>query len=78
MKRTSAPRALRELHQRNELVVIDAANDDRVDLEAGEERRGGVDAGEHAIELVVARQLHEAIGLQRVEADGQAVQAGAA
>ena len=64
--------------QLDQLVVVDAANDDGVDLEAGKERRGGVDALEHAIELVVARQVAEALGSQRVEADGQPVQAGVA
>ena len=36
----------RELDQIHQFVVVDAADDDRVELEAREERRGGVDAGE--------------------------------
>ena len=77
MKRISRAARLRELEQRNDLVVVDAANDHRVDLEARERIDGRVDAGEHARQLVETRQLHEAIALQRVEADRQAMQAGA-
>ena len=61
MNRTSAPCPRAELDQVDQLVVVDAADDDRVELEAGKERRGGGDAGEHAIELVEARELAEAI-----------------
>ena len=61
MNRTSAPCRPAELDQIDQLVVVDAADDDGVELEAGEERRGGGDAVEHAIELVVAREVAEAI-----------------
>ena len=62
MKRTSAPMRASRTRSVAQLVVVDAANDDRVDLEAGEQRRGRVDAGEHALELVEAGERREAIG----------------
>ena len=46
-------------------------------LKPGKRIDGGVDAGEHARQFVEARQLHESIALQRIEADREAVQAGA-
>jgi hypothetical protein len=65
-----------EREQRLELIVVDTANHDRVDLEAGEEWRGGIDALQHAIELVGPRQGLEAIAMERVEAHREAVQPG--
>ena len=66
------------LEQRHELVVVDAAHDDGVELQRRRTRRPrAVDAGEHRRVLVEARQRCEALGLQRVEADRDAVQAGA-
>ena len=76
MKRTSAPCAAPELEQRHQLVVVHAADHHRVDLESGEERCGRRDARAHAVQLVVARQGAEAVGVQRVEAHGQPVQPG--
>ena len=67
-----------ELDQVHQFIVVDAADDDSVDLEAGEDRRRGGDPLEHAIELVESRQAAEPFGMQRVEADGQAVQTGVA
>ena len=67
--------AAAELDQSHELVVIGAADDDGVELEAGEERRGGADAGEHAIELVQAGELLKPIAVQRIQADRQAMKA---
>ena len=54
MKRTSALQRPAELDQLDQLVVVDAADDDRVDLERAEHavRRG--DAFQDAVELVEA------------------------
>ena len=69
-----------ELDQVDELIVVDAADDDRVDLEAAEDRRAaGIDAARARDRARPKRaRLREAIVPQRVEADGQAVQAGVA
>ena len=78
MKRTSAPRALAN----STIATSSSSLTPRMTtvsiLKPGKSGVGGVDAGQHAIELVVPRELHEAIALQRVEADGQAMQAGVA
>ena len=75
MNRTSAPWRASELQQVYEFVVVDTANDDRVELEPGKEGRGRGDTVEDALELVEPRQALETVSSQRVEADGQAVQA---
>ena len=66
-----------EFEQVDQLVVIDAVDDDGVDLEAGKEQGGG-DASEDAIQLVEAGQVAEALRAQGVEADGEPVQSGIA
>ena len=68
----------RELDQVHEFVVVDAANDHRVELQSAKERSSGRDTVEDAIELVEARQLAKAIGAQRVEADRQPMKPGVA
>ena len=67
-----------EFEQIDQLVVIDAVDDDGIDLETGKERRGGGDAVENAIQLVVARQIAEALRMEGIEADGQPMQSGIA
>ncbi len=65
------------LDQIHDLVVVDAADDDRVDLERAAEhalRRGH--SFVHAGELVESRERLEPVGTQRVQADGDAAQAG--
>ncbi len=70
-----APR-LRPLDERDELVVVDAADHDRVDLERCEAGpRRGLDAAQHARQLVEAGELLEPVGPQRVEADRDPVEA---
>ncbi len=66
-----------ELDQIAELVVVHAANHDRVDLEAGREHamRSG-EAVFHFVERVDAREREEAIAAQRVEAHGDASEPG--
>jgi hypothetical protein len=74
VKRTSAF-ALAELDEVDELVLVRAAQDDRVDLHAPESgARGGVDPGEHRRESVAASDLEEALRPQRVEAHRDAVE----
>ena len=62
--------------QIDQLVVVDAADDDGVELDAAEHavRRG--DAGAHRVELVEARQPQEPVRVQRVEADRDPLQPG--
>ncbi len=78
MNRTSAPRARANSIRSTSSSSLTPRMTTVSSLRAGEERRGRVDAGEHAMELVVPRQRLEAIGVQRVEADRQAMQAGVA
>ena len=67
---------LRALDERDELVVVDAADHDGVDLERCEPGpRRGLDAAQHARQLVEARELLEPLGPQRVEADRDPVEA---
>ena len=77
MNRTSASMRLAVLDQIGQLVVVHAVDDDGVDLEPAEEAMRGGDAGVDGRQLVEARQRAEAIGVQRVEADGDAAQARA-
>ena len=77
MKRTSAPRAFANSSSGISSSSLTPRMTTVSILKPGNAIDGGVDAGEHARQLVEARQLDEAIALQRVEADRQAVQAGA-
>ena len=63
------------LDQIDQLIVVDAADDDGVDLEAAEHtvRRGNALA--HGVELVEARERLEAVRVKRVEAHRDAPQA---
>ena len=77
MNRTSASTTAAVFDQVHELVVVDAADDDRVDLECVPKTRcAAAMPFLDASELVEARERREAIGVQRVEADGDAAQAG--
>ena len=76
MKRTSPFTDLPYSISVDELVVVDAADDDRVDLEAAEDAMRRGDAVVDGLELIEARQRDEAIAVQRVEADGDAAEAG--
>ena len=61
----------------DDLVVVDAAHHDAVDLhrvEAGVER--GVDPGEHPVEVVAAGERAEHVGAERVERHVDPPQAG--
>ena len=71
--------ARRSRHSAADLAVVEALDRDRVDLDRGE--AGGarrLDAGEHAGKIAPAGDGGEALGVQRVEADVQAVDAGRA
>ena len=77
MKRTPTPLLAAERGEVDDLVVVDAAHHDAVDLhrvEAGVER--GVDPGDHPVELVAAGEREEHLGAQRVERHVDAPQAG--
>ena len=76
MNRTSAPMDFPYSIRSHQLVVVDAPDDDRVDLEAWPNTRlAAAMPFVDARELVEARQRLEPIGVQRVEADGDAAQA---
>ena len=75
MNRTADTVVAAEAREVDDLVVVDAAHHDRVDLdrrEAGVARR--VDPGKHAVELVALRQREEAVATQRVERHVDALQ----
>ena len=77
MNRTSAPIAFPYSIRSHDLIVVDTADDDRVDLERAAEhalRRGH--SFMHAGELVESRERLEPVGTQGVQADGDAAQAG--
>ena len=59
-----------------DLVVVDALHDHAVDLDRLEPGLdGGVDAVEHLVELVATGELDEAVAVEGVEADVDALQA---
>ena len=65
-----------ELEQSLELVVIEAASDHRVELESRKPRRARRhDALEHPGELIAPGQPQKPIAVQRVERDGDALEA---
>ncbi len=72
------PAATEALHQRDHLALVDAALDDGIDLqplEAGRHR--GVDAGQHLADPAASSgHLGEHLRIQRIQADGDAPQAG--
>ena len=76
---TSGPwsQRARTLQEIDHLVVVGAAHDDGVHLEAREDRRRRLETLLDAVDLVEARQFREAVTLQRVEADRHPVKTGA-
>ena len=77
MKRTSTSRFATELGERDDLVVVDASLDDRVDLDRREAGfLGRLDAVEHTLEFVTARHLLELDPVEGVEADVDPTQSG--
>ena len=76
MNRTSALTLRPNSNSDDQFVVVPAAHHDRVDLDASKPSAdGGVDPGEDGGQLVEPRQRLEAIAVQRVETDRDAVQA---
>ena len=70
MKRTSTPLLPGEADEVEDLVVVDAPDDDGVDLDRGEPGRpGGVEAGEDAVEARPPGDRFEAVPAERVQAD---------
>ena len=79
MNRTSASIAPAELHEVDQLVVVDPPDDHGVELETREPRRpDGLDAPQHRGVLVPPRERPEAVGPEGVEADRDPVEAGLA
>src|SRR5262249_57062646 len=65
-----------ELDELDELVVVDAADDDRVDLQPSvhAERRG--DAFADGVESIEARERHETVAMQSVQTHRDSSKAG--
>ena len=57
------------------LVLVDALERDRVDLDLQARRLRGLDAGQHLVELAPARDGAELVGIERVERDVDALHA---
>ena len=60
-----------------ELVLVDALERDRVDLDLEAGRLRGVDAGQHLVEIAPAGDGAELVGVERVERDVDALDAAA-
>src|SRR5678815_323112 len=56
----------REFDQIHQLVLVDAADDDGIQLDAGKERGRHGDSIKDAVELVESRERSEPLGLQAV------------
>ena len=78
MNRTSYGSDAGELREPQHLVLGEAAQRDRVDLDRAQlgVGLGGLEPVEHAAERVAPRELEEAVGGERVERDVDAPQAG--
>ena len=74
MKRSVTPRAAEVPRELDDLVLVDAALDDAVDLDRHPDRLRGLDALEHARdgEVDVVHRLEDRV-VERVEADGDAL-----
>ena len=59
--------AVRPFHQLRELVLVDALERDRIDLDPQACRLCGVDARQNLVELAPTRDGAEFIGIERVE-----------
>src|SRR6187455_2363484 len=64
----------REFDQIHQLVLVDAADDDGIQLDAGKERGRDGDSIKDAVELVESRERSEPLGLQSIETDRQAME----
>ena len=69
--------AMRPGDQLGELVLVDALERDRIDLDLQAGRLRGVDAGQNLVELAPARDGAEFVGIERVERDVDALDAKA-
>ena len=58
---------VRPAHELGEFVLVDALERHRVDLDLETRGLGGVDAGQHLVELAPARHRAELVGVERVE-----------
>ena len=67
--------AMRPFDERDELVLVDALERDRVDLHREAGVLGGLDAVEHLVEVAPARDRAEFGGIERVERDVDALHA---
>ncbi len=67
--------AMRPFDQRGDLVLIVLAQRHRIDLHMQASALGGVDAGEHLLQVAPAGQSAEALLVQRVERDVQPLHA---
>ena len=69
--------AAAEARELDDLLVVDAAHDDRIHLHRRESRvERGVDAGDDPLELVALRQREERGAVQRVQRDIHATEPG--
>ena len=69
------PRPCAHSTRRGDLVLVDALERDRVDLDAQARRLRGVDAGDHLVELAPARDGAELLGIERIERNIDALDA---
>ena len=75
MNRTSTPCSPPERGQVEDLVVVDVALHDGVDLDGAEpDLLGRLDAVEHAVQLVTPGHLEEALAIERIEADVEPIE----
>src|SRR5688572_19116981 len=69
----------REFSEGFDLVIVDAADDDRVDLHGMKTKLlGKIDARQHFVQSVSARYLLEILAVEGIEAEADALQAGVA
>src|SRR5205085_3841475 len=60
---------MRPTHELGKLVLVNALERDRVDLDAYAGRLRGVDAGDHLVEVAPTRDGAELVRIERVERD---------
>ena len=77
MKRTCQGRVERERRERHDVVLVEAADDDGVQLDGREARRlGGLDAGPDVGQRAPAHDARHALRIEAVEVDVDPAQAG--
>ena len=64
--------------ERQEFAVVHAADDNRVDLESGKDARRSLETRADPPEFVCSREAQEGVAIERVEADGDPLQASRA